>query len=89
MNLMTFCFVYKSAKKEHCYLYMQKENEFEKLPEAIQTYFGKPIFVMKLSLISGKRYPVGTVEMIKERLETDGFLIQLLEEDHFKVISEV
>lgn len=78
-----FCFVYKSAQKENSYLYCAKENDFSALPKEIAHYFGKPIFVMKLPLIKGKIYPAGSAEDIQARLEKDGFLMQLLNEQDF------
>lgn len=85
MSALSFCYVYKSLKKEHCYLYLEKENNFDILPESIQTYLGKPIFVMKLPLITGKTYPVGTAEQMKEQLKKEGFFIQLLDETDFEI----
>lgn len=85
MDPISFCFVYKSDKKENCYLYIKKENDFSALPETIINYFGAPIFVMKLPLILGKKYPAGSVDMLTNRLKEQGFFIQLLDEKDFNI----
>ena len=44
------CAIYKSTKKEGMYLYVEKRDQFDKVPDALLNAFGKPIFVMLFNL---------------------------------------
>ncbi|MCX8580214.1 MULTISPECIES: YcgL domain-containing protein [unclassified Gilliamella] len=82
---MMWCYIYRSTKKENCYLYMEKENDFSPIPEKIMSIFGTPAFVMKVLLDGKRRFVVGTAQEIEEKIKADGFFLQMLNEDDFKV----
>ena len=42
--------VFKSAKKNDFYLFLQADREFESLPKELRQSFGTPIFVMDLMI---------------------------------------
>ena len=70
------CTIYKSTKKEGAYLYINKKDDFSKVPDALMTMFGKPQLVMTIK-ISGRELAQVDVEKVKESLEKDGFFLQL------------
>ncbi|MCX8600910.1 MULTISPECIES: YcgL domain-containing protein [unclassified Gilliamella] len=82
---MMWCYIYRSDKKENCYLYMENENDFSAIPENVMSIFGKPVFVMKVLLDGKRRFVVGTSDEIEEKIKVDGFFLQMLHEDDFKV----
>ena len=81
---MMWCYIYRSTKKENCYLYIKSENDFSGIPEKILSIFGTPVFVMKVLLDGKRRFVVGTSDEIEEKIKTDGFFLQMLKEDDFK-----
>ncbi|OCG25376.1 hypothetical protein A9G22_00080 [Gilliamella sp. App2-1] len=80
-----WCYIYRSTKKENCYLYMGNENDFSTIPDKIISIFGAPIFVMKVLLDGKRKFVVGTASEIEEKIKADGFFLQMLNEDDFKV----
>ncbi|WP_333878059.1 YcgL domain-containing protein [Methylobacter sp.] len=71
------CFIYKSLKKEHLYLYVDKKDDFSKVPEALFDSFGKIEFVMDLELTPERKLAKENVEKVMNSLKTKGFFVQL------------
>lgn len=71
------CFIYKSLKKEHLYLYVDKKDDFSKVPEALFNSFGKMEFVMNLELTPDRKLAKEDVGKVIESLNTKGFFVQL------------
>ncbi|MCO6551845.1 MAG: YcgL domain-containing protein [Gilliamella sp.] len=82
---MMWCYIYRSTKKENCYLYMEHENDFSTIPEKVMSIFGSPVFVMKVLLDGKRKFVAGTATEIEEKIKADGFFLQMLKEDDFKV----
>ncbi|MCX8729778.1 YcgL domain-containing protein [Gilliamella sp. B2969] len=82
---MMWCYIYRSPKKENCYLYLEKENDFSTIPGKVMSIFGSPVLVMKVLLDGKRRFVVGTSDEIEEKIKADGFFLQMLKEDDFKV----
>ncbi|MDW6003619.1 YcgL domain-containing protein [Vibrio mangrovi] len=70
------CSIYKSAKKEGAYLYIEKKDDFSKVPEALLQMFGRPVLVMIMNL-EGKTLANVDIEKVKTSLKDDGFFLQL------------
>lgn len=71
------CFIYKSLKKEHLYLYVDKKDDFSKVSEALFDSFGKIEFVMDLELTPERKLAKENVEKVMNSLKTKGFFVQL------------
>lgn len=71
------CFIYKSLKKEQLYLYVDKKDDFSKVPEALFNSFGKMEFVMDLELTPERKLAKEDVEKVMDSLNTKGFFVQL------------
>lgn len=84
-----WCYIYRSSKKENCYLYLDKDIEKEDglaaVPKNIQAIFGKPIFVMKILLDPKRHFAACSAQEIEDRIKQDGFFLQMLKDDDFKV----
>ncbi|MEG7407258.1 YcgL domain-containing protein, partial [Serratia marcescens] len=44
------CVIYRSTKRDQTYLYVEKKDDFSRVPEALMKSFGVPQFAMMLSL---------------------------------------
>lgn len=71
------CFIYKSLKKEHLYLYVDKKDDFSKVPEALFNSFGKMEFVMELELTPERKLAQEEAEKVMDSLTEKGFFVQL------------
>jgi uncharacterized protein YcgL (UPF0745 family) len=71
------CFIYKSLKKEHLYLYVDKKDDFSRVPEALFGSFGKMEFVMELELTPERKLAQEDAVKVIDSLATKGFFVQL------------
>lgn len=71
------CFIYKSLKKEYLYLYVDKKDDFSKVPKALFDSFGKMEFVMDLELADERKLAQEETGKVIESLKTKGFFVQL------------
>jgi hypothetical protein len=71
------CFIYKSLKKEHLYLYVDTKDDFSKVPEALFSSFGKMEFVMDLELTPERKLAQEDAVKVIDSLMTKGFFVQL------------
>jgi len=74
---MQLCTVYRSLKKADTYLYIEKNGDFDKVPEQLKTLLGKLTLVMTLDL--DKRANLGQADLakVKQELTDNGFYLQL------------
>ena len=74
---MQLCTVYRSLKKADTYLYVEKNGDFDKVPEQLRTLLGKLTLVMTLDL--DKRATLGQADLtkVKQELLDNGFYLQL------------
>jgi len=71
------CFIYKSLKKENLYLYVDKKDDFSKVPEALFNSFGKMEFVMDLELTPERKLAKEDAAKVIVSLTAKGFFVQL------------
>lgn len=71
------CFIYKSLKKEDLYLYIDKKDDFSKVPEMLFNSFGKIAFVMDLELTPERRLAREDAGKIIASLKEKGFFVQM------------
>lgn len=71
------CFIYKSLKKEHLYLYVDSKDDFSKVPEALFNSFGRMEFVMDLELTPERKLAKEDAGKVLESLKEKGFFVQL------------
>lgn len=71
------CFIYKSLKTEHLYLYVDKKDDFSKVPEALFNSFGKMEFVMDLELAPERKLAKEDAGKVIDSLTAKGFFVQL------------
>ncbi|QYK00037.1 YcgL domain-containing protein [Shewanella psychrotolerans] len=71
------CAVYKSRLKAECYLFIEKRNDFERVPEALMAMFGVPELVMILPLDKRQHLGIADINKVKVELEEKGYYLQL------------
>jgi uncharacterized protein YcgL (UPF0745 family) len=71
------CFIYKSLKKEDLYLYIDKKDDFSKVPEMLFNSFGKIAFVMDLELTPERKLAREDAGKIIASLKEKGFFVQM------------
>jgi uncharacterized protein YcgL (UPF0745 family) len=71
------CFIYKSLKKSELYLYIEKKDDFSKIPETLLNSFGRLEFVMDLELIADLKLAREDVNKVLASLKDKGFFVQI------------
>ena len=69
--------VFKSAKRNDFYLFLQADREFESLPRELRLSFGTPIFVMDLMIDEQRSLARADTLKVLSALEENGFYLQL------------
>lgn len=69
--------VYKSPKKADTYLFVEKRDNFERVPEALLEMFGQPELVMVFNLAGRERLGVADINKVQAGLTEQGFYLQL------------
>ena len=75
------CYVYRSNRKRDTYLYIQNEGDFSCLPDTILTIFGPPEYALSFDLHPAKKLSQAEATEVINKLETDGFYLQLPKSD--------
>ena len=72
-----FCSIYRSSKRDQTYLYVEKKDDFSRVPEELMKSFGQPQFSMMLPLDGRKKLANADVENVKQALAEQGYYLQL------------
>ena len=75
------CAIYKSPKEAGMYLYIEKRDQFDALPEALLTVFGKPVFVMLFNLAGTKPLVIADKTEVLQQIKEKGFYLQTPKKD--------
>lgn len=71
------CAVYRSHKREQMYLYVEKKDDFSKVPKELMINFGQPIFVMMVNLAKRTKLAHADIMQVKTDLIERGFYLQI------------
>ncbi|MDA8621091.1 YcgL domain-containing protein [Psychrosphaera sp.] len=74
---MQLCTIYKSSKKSETYLYVEKTNDFSKVPEPLMVLVGKLQLVMTLDLDRRKELATADLSKVKQELVDKGYYLQI------------
>ncbi|ROR14813.1 YcgL domain-containing protein [Erwinia sp. JUb26] len=72
-----FCVIYRSTKRDQTYLYVEKKDDFSRVPEALMSGFGKPQLAMLLPLDGSKKLVGADIEKVRAALRDEGFYLQM------------
>ena len=74
------CFVYKGKKKTDTYLYLDRENDFSAVPEALLRLLGELQEVIRFELDADKKLAQADPVKVMEALGSQGFYLQTPDE---------
>ncbi|WP_275554954.1 YcgL domain-containing protein [Mixta sp. Marseille-Q2659] len=72
-----FCVIYRSPQRDQTYLYVEKKDDFSRVPEELLRGFGKPQLAMVLTLDRTKKLANADIEKVKLALQEQGYYLQL------------
>jgi uncharacterized protein YcgL (UPF0745 family) len=72
-----FCVIYRSTLRDETYLYVEKKDDFSRVPEELMKSFGRPQLAMILPLDGRKQLANASLEKVKAALTQQGFYLQL------------
>ncbi len=71
------CTIYKGVKKADHYLYIEREDDFERVPEHLLKMLGELILVMTIELSEERKLMQADVLQVMAELETQGYYFQM------------
>ena len=72
-----WCAVYKSSRRQETYLYVERRDDFSKVPSFLLDQFGKPVFVLTIDLARRDHLALADIEEVRRSLSEKGFYLQL------------
>lgn len=71
------CAVYKSPRKEGTYLYVERRDDFSKVPEPLMNTFGTPQLVTMINLAKRQQLALADLAKVQQALMQQGYYLQL------------
>lgn len=71
------CAIYKGNRKQDAYLYIEREADFSRVPEALLRMLGSLEFVMALELTEGRSLAQADPAQVRQLLVRQGYYLQL------------
>lgn len=71
------CAVYKSRKKAETYLFVEKREDFSRVPALLLAAFGRPELVLMTKLDPAKPLGIATVNQVIAALLEQGYYLQV------------
>lgn len=72
-----FVSIYRSARKDGMYLFVDRKDGLAKVPETLRELFGSPVHVMDLLLTPDRALAQADARDVLARIEAQGFHLQL------------
>lgn len=72
-----YCVIYRSMKKADHYLYIERDEDFSRVPPALLALLGKLERVMSLELEAQKKLAQANVIQVMQRLQEQGYYLQM------------
>jgi len=70
------CVMYRRPIRVQTYLYVEKKDDFSRVPEDLMKSFGTPQLAMVISLEGREKLASADIEKVKEALKEEGFYLQ-------------
>lgn len=71
------CVVYKGRKKTDHYLYVEKEDDFSRVPQALLDILGQLEMVIGLELSAERKLAQADVKEVMQQLHDQGYYFQM------------
>jgi len=70
--------IFKSPRKDEMYLYVDKRDQLERVPEPLLEMFGKPVHVMDMPMLPGRKLArVENTEKLLDEVNGKGYFLQM------------
>ncbi len=69
--------VYKSRRKEETYLFVERRDDFSRVPSPLLELFGAPEFVILLPLSKLKQLALSDINKVRLGLQEQGYYLQV------------
>ena len=76
------CAIYKGPKKTDHYLYVERKDDFSRVPEALLNMLGKLELVMTLELDPERTLAQVDIHQVKTALQEQGYYFQMPPQSH-------
>lgn len=83
------CDIYRSPRENEMYLYVEKKQGLEKVPEKLLALFGKPVHVTTMLLTAERKLARADVEKVMHAVQDQGYYLQMppVVEDEMRAIA--
>ncbi|MFP5507188.1 MAG: YcgL domain-containing protein [Gammaproteobacteria bacterium] len=71
------CVIYKGSRKQDTYLYIEREDDFARVPEALLDMLGNLQRVMALELTPERSLAQADPEQVRRLLREQGYYLQM------------
>lgn len=71
------CVIYKGKRKADTYLYVECEDNFERVPESLLKIMGELEKVMDLTLAGDRQLANADVDEVMQLIESQGYYLQM------------
>lgn len=82
------CAVYKGNKRPDDYLYVEKEDDFSRVPQALLDIMGGLQLVISLELSDARQLAQADVTQVMQQLSEQGYYLQIPPKIHEKPLNE-
>jgi hypothetical protein len=72
-----FCQVYRSSRRQEMYLYVDKAEGLERVPEVLLQQFGEPEAVMLVHLDGKRRLARADADTVLKEIREQGYYLQM------------
>ncbi|ARF50498.1 MULTISPECIES: YcgL domain-containing protein [Pantoea] len=72
-----FCVIYRSPVRDQTYLYVEKKDDFSRVPDALLKGFGKPQLAMVINLAQRDKLANADINKVKQGLSEQGYYLQI------------
>jgi len=69
--------IYKSPRKDEMYLYVDKREGLERVPEALLEMFGQPVHTMDMPLKADRKLARVEAQKVISEVESKGYFLQM------------
>lgn len=71
------CVIYKGDRKAETYLYIERADDFSRVPERLLKMLGRLQWVMELDLSQGRQLAQADIEQVRTLLVEQGYYLQM------------
>ena len=82
------CTIYKGKKRPDDYLYVEKENDFTRVPQALLDIMGELHLVINLELSTDRQLAQADVTQVMQQLSEQGYYLQIPPKIHEVPLNE-